>query len=308
MAPLQFGYIMAADFRRGELPGDYVDRLNRILERISGQFESAWMIDHLQFGDMSVLEGLASVAYMSALHPGLKFGNTVVCQSFRNPALLAKMAATLQFLSGGRFILGLGAGWHEEEYRAYGYEYPSNAVRVDQLEETLQIIRAMWSGEPVTFDGRHYRVYQARCEPHPEPAPPIVVGATRPRMLGLAARHADGWDISSSGPQRYERVAAQFNRACAEIGRDPSSVRRSWSGGVACAATSAAAEALAGDRFSAAAQEDDFGFVGTPEQIVRQMQSFIGLGVNQFILDFAGFPGMAGLELVLTEVLPALPS
>ncbi len=297
---------MPAELGRGKPPAAFVDDLDRVLDRMSGQFESAWTIDHLQFGDMNLLEGLTSVSYLSALHPKLKFGNTVICQSFRNPALLAKMAATLQYLSRGRFILGLGAGWHEEEYRAYGYDFASNVVRVEQLEETLQIVRAMWTGKPATFEGKHYQVHAALCEPHPDPVPPIIVGATKPRMLRLAAQHADGWDISSSGLRRYERAAANVNRACAELGRAPGSLQRSWSGGIACAATQAAAEAMAGDRFSAQASEDDFGFVGTPQQIVQQMRAFIELGVSRFILDFVDFPDMTGVDMMLNEVLPAL--
>lgn len=306
MTPVQFGFLMPADFPRGALPGDYVDSLDRALHRIRGQFESAWTIDHLQFGDMSVLEGLTLISFMAARHPELKFGNTVICQSFRNPALLAKMAATLQFLTGGRFILGLGAGWHAEEYRTYGYDFPPNSARVEQLEEALQIIRRMWSGQPATFEGKHYRVREARCEPHPSPAPPIILGATRPKMLRLAAKYADGWDVSSGGLRRYERIVQEMERACADVGRDPTGLRRSWSGGLACAATQAQAEALADGRFSATAAEDDFGFVGTPEQVIAQLQNFIALGVDRFMLDVAGFPDLTGLELVLNEVLPVL--
>lgn len=308
MPRIEFGFVMPAEFGHGQPPADYVTSLKRALERISGRFHSAWMVDHLQFGDTNLLEGLSSVAYMAALHPALRFGNIVTCQSFRNPALLAKMAATIQFLTGGRFILGLGAGWHEEEYRAYGYAFPPNAIRVEQLEEAVYIIRAMWAGEQATFVGKHYAVHEAYCEPHPDPAPPIIVGATRPKMLRLAARLADGWDISSSGLARYRRVAGEFNRACIEARRNPADIVRSWSGGLACAGTQAAAEALAGDRFSSRAEEDDFGFVGTPEQIVKQMRPFVELGVGRFILDCAGFPDLAGLDLVLHEVLPALQS
>ena len=132
----------------------------------------------------------------------LRFGNAVLCQSFRNPALLAKMAATLQFMSGGRFILGLGAGWHEEEYQAYGYEFPSAPVRVEQLEEAIQIIQIMWREETATFQGRHYQVAEARCEPRPDPIPPIMVGAFKPKMLRLAAKYADWWNVSSTSLAR----------------------------------------------------------------------------------------------------------
>src|SRR4051812_22494919 len=106
--------------RRGTVTAD----LDRALERVAGHFDSAWVVDHLQFGETEVLEGWTTLAYMAARHPQLQFGHSVICQSFRNPALLAKMGATLQLLTGGRFILGLGTGWNEEEYRAYGYPFP----------------------------------------------------------------------------------------------------------------------------------------------------------------------------------------
>src|SRR5205823_2386696 len=153
------------------------------LELVSGHFDSAWFVDHLQDGGEDLLEGFTALTYMAALHPRLKFGHSVLCQSFRNPALLAKMGATLQFMSGGRYILGIGAGWNEEEYRAYGYDFPPNRVRVEQLEGALQIIKAMWTEEKATYKGKHYKVIEAQCEPKPDPAPAIMVGAFRPKML-----------------------------------------------------------------------------------------------------------------------------
>jgi alkanesulfonate monooxygenase SsuD/methylene tetrahydromethanopterin reductase-like flavin-dependent oxidoreductase (luciferase family) len=145
----------------------------------------------------------------------------VLCQSFRNPGLLGKMAATLQYLSGGRYTLGLGAGWHAEEYAAYGYDFPPNPTRVEQLEETIQVIRALWTQSPATFKGKHYRVSGAYCHPRPSPHPPLIVGAFRPRMLRLAAQYADGWNVSSTSARAYQSLAAAFDRACAQIGRDP---------------------------------------------------------------------------------------
>lgn len=296
------------------LPADKLDKqrratfgedLNRALNLVTGHFDSAWIIDHLQFGDDDVLEGFTALAYLAALHPQLKFGHTVLCQSFRNPALLAKMGATLHFLSKGRFILGLGAGWHAEEYRAYGYDFPADRVRVKQLEETLQIIKALWTQKTATFMGEYYRVTEAYCEPKPDPTPTIMVGAFKPKMLRLTAKYADWWNVSSTGIDGYRRMAEAFKRACADVGRDPSTVRRSWGGGCACAPTQAAAEALAGDRVSSS-DDDDFGFVGTPTQVVEQMRPFIDLGVDYFMLDSSGFPKLTTLEMLINEVLPAL--
>jgi alkanesulfonate monooxygenase SsuD/methylene tetrahydromethanopterin reductase-like flavin-dependent oxidoreductase (luciferase family) len=117
MPSVQFGLFMPAESRDQRRRATYVTDLNRVLDIATGHFDSAWIVDHLQFADTDVLEGFTTLAYMAALHPHLTFGHAVLCQAFRNPALLAKMGSTLQLLSGGRFILGLGAGWNEEEYR-----------------------------------------------------------------------------------------------------------------------------------------------------------------------------------------------
>jgi alkanesulfonate monooxygenase SsuD/methylene tetrahydromethanopterin reductase-like flavin-dependent oxidoreductase (luciferase family) len=143
----------------------------------------------------------------------------------------------------------------------------------------------------------------ARCEPKPDPIPDIMLGAFKPKMLRLAARYANDWNVSSTGPVRYRAMAAEFNQACQEVGRDPGTVSRSWIGGCACADSQRQAEDLAGDRFHADNAED-FGFVGTPQQVVEQMRSFIDLGVNRFILDCQDFPATGTLERLLAQVLP----
>ena len=303
MTRIQFGFIMPADLLNQDQRRTFTEDLNRALYLVSGHFDSAWIIDHLQSGDTDLLEGFTTLSYTAALHPQLKFGHTVLCQSFRNPALVAKMAATLQFLSGGRFILGIGAGWNEEEYQAYGYDFAPARVRVEQLEETLKIIQAMWTQEKATVEGRYYRVVEARCEPRPNPVPPIMVGAFKPKMLRLTAQYADWWNVSSTGIEEYREMVKKCEQACAEVGRDPKTLRRSWGGGCACAPTEKAAQAFAGDRLNA---DNDFDFVGTPQQIIEQMRPFIALGVDYFMLDCSGFPELTTLEMLTNEVLPEL--
>jgi alkanesulfonate monooxygenase SsuD/methylene tetrahydromethanopterin reductase-like flavin-dependent oxidoreductase (luciferase family) len=273
---------------------------------VAGHFDSAWSIDQLQSGDADQLEGFTALTYMAALRPQLTFGHTVLCQSFRNPALLAQMGATLQFMSGGRFILGIGAGWNEEEYRAYCYDFPPARVRVDQLEEALQIIKVMWTEETATFEGRYYRVIEARCDPKPDPVPTIMLGAFKPKMLRLTAKYADWWNVSSTGVAGYRRMVTECERACDDVGRDGATLRRSWGGGCACAPTQEEAEAFAGDLYSAGNAYDDFAFVGTPQQLVEQRRPFIDLGVDYFMFDCGGFPKLTTLELLINEVLPAL--
>ncbi|MEJ7654395.1 MAG: LLM class flavin-dependent oxidoreductase [Chloroflexia bacterium] len=245
MGQVQFGLLVpeyALDASRRTL---YLEDVNRLLAYVKGRFDSAWFIDHLEG---HVLEGWTALTYLSALHPELRCGHSVLCQSFRNPALLAKMGATLDYLSGGRFILGIGAGSSEPEYLAYGYSFPSGGARVAELDEALHIIKAMWTQERATFEGRYHRVEEAWCEPKPEHMPTIMVGAFKPKMLRLTAKHADWWNVSSTGLGEYRRYVQEFERACDEVRRDPATVRRVWGGGCVCAPTEAGVKDLAAGR------------------------------------------------------------
>ena len=306
MTQIQFGFTMPYGARSIRRRATFVADLHRALDLVTGHFDSAWSIDHLLPDDVDMLEGFTTLTYMAARHPELTFGHTVLCQSFRNPALVAQMGATLHFLSGGRFVLGIGAGWHQEEYRAYGYEFPPAHTRVEQLEEAIQIIKAMWTEKRTTFTGRHYRVSDARCEPRPDPLPLIMIGAFRPKMLRLTAKYADWWNVSSTAVESYRRIVEECERACAEVGRDHATLRRSWCGGCVCAPTQEEVERIVRDLNSDENGVDDFDFAGTPAQVVEQMRAFIDLGIDYFMLDCGGFPNLTALELLVNEVLPAL--
>ena len=143
----------------------------------------------------------------------------MLSQSYRNPALLAKMAASLQLLTGGRFILGLGAGWHDEEYRAYGYEYPGGGVRVAQLGEAIEVIRALWTQSPATYHGTYYNVEGAYCEPRPDPPIPIMVGTNGPKALRVTARLADMWNWDGPWESVYRQPYETLQEHCRAIGR-----------------------------------------------------------------------------------------
>ena len=149
----------------------------------------------------------------------------VLGQSYRNPALLAKMAATLAQLTGGRFVLGIGAGWQEDEYLAYDFPFPSPGVRIEQMGEAIDLIRTMWTDSPATFEGRHYRVQGAYCEPRPTPLPRILVGGQGPRLMRMVAAKADAWVWD--GPLEMYRVPQErLEQSCAEIGRDIRSIHQ----------------------------------------------------------------------------------
>ena len=301
MGTIQFGLVIPSGSRDKTLSGAYMDNVRRLTELGTGHYDSAWFVDHLQFDDADLMEGWTAVTYQAALNPQFRWGHAVLCQSFRNPALLGKMAATLQYMSGGRFILGLGAGWKEDEYRSYGYEYPPAGVRVEQLDETLQIVKALWTEERATFHGKHYRVEEAWCEPKPNPLPTIMIGGAKPRMLRLIARHADWWNVSWTSIEDFRPQVEECERACAEVGRDPSTLRRTWFGGCTIGPTEEAVEELNQGRMKAGSA-----FVGTPEQVIEQMRPFVELGVDYFMLHSGGFPRLTTAELLINEVMPAL--
>lgn len=148
-----------------------VRQISNVLRRIQSTFDTAWMDDHIHPGfdfvsrDTDALECLTTIAHLATAFPRIRFGSMVICESYRNPGLTAKMAANLQLLTGGRFILGLGAGWLEEEYLAYGYEFPQASVRIAQLAETIQIIRKLWTQSPASFEGEYYHLRDAYCSP-----------------------------------------------------------------------------------------------------------------------------------------------
>jgi alkanesulfonate monooxygenase SsuD/methylene tetrahydromethanopterin reductase-like flavin-dependent oxidoreductase (luciferase family) len=168
---------------------------------------------------------------------------------------------------------------------------------VEELDEAVQIIKTLWSDGQATFVGRHNAIADAWCEPIPHPRPPIMIGGKKPRMLRLIARYADWWNVDWVGIDEYRALTKEMEVACAEVGRDPATLRRTHLGLFACAPTEETARALAGNHA---------GFIGTPAQIVEQMRPFVELGVDYFMATCLGFPDLTPVELLANEVLPAL--
>jgi len=242
--------------------------------------DTLFVPDHLLFrnaGAVVVPEGetrgmweaFTLLSALAAVTSRVTLGPFVACTSFRNPALLAKMAATLDHVSGGRLLLGLGAGWHEPEYDAFGYHFDHLAGR---FEEALGIILPLLKGEHVTFKGTYYEVDDAVIHPPgPRPnGPPIWIGAKGPRMLRLVARHADAYNtIMHATPDTLAEPFAKLDAACREVGRDPSEILK----------TAACFVALPG------AEDDPGGLIepriqGTPEQIAEQLAALHDAGVQ----------------------------
>lgn len=195
-------------------------------------FDAVWDYDHfygLVKNATPTLEGWTTLAAMGVVVRRARVGCMVTGVTYRNPAILAKMAVTVDHITGGRLNFGIGAGWHEDEHRGFGIEFPGPGTRVAMLDEALTVIRRLWTEESVSFAGRFYTLTDALCEPKPvqHPHPPIVIGGSKPKMLRVIARHADEWNMPShEGPQQWGEANVRLDEACAEVGREPGEVRR----------------------------------------------------------------------------------
>lgn len=197
-------------------------------------FESAWVFDHLYpiAGDPhgNIFESWVALSALAQMTSRIRLGSMVNGMHFRHPALTAKMAATLDVVSGGRMYLGLGAGWFQTEVDAYGLELGTMKQRMDRFEEGVDVIDSLLRNEATTFDGQYYQLGEARCEPKglQRPRPPIAIGGTgEQRTLKVVAKHAQWWDALRISPEDWLKKNEVLLKHCAAVGRDPSEITRS---------------------------------------------------------------------------------
>jgi F420-dependent oxidoreductase-like protein len=241
----------------------------------------------------------------------IRMGLLVSCNSYRNPALVAKMAATLDVLSEGRLIHGMGAGWFAGEYEGYGYDFPAVGVRLAQLDEALRVQKLLWAEERPSFSGRHYRLHEAWCSPKPlqRPHPPILIGGGGERvLLRLVARHADIWN-NGGDLAEFARKLEVLRRHCETEGRDFDAIEKSWFGNVIIDADPARARARL-ERVAAAWGTTPEGMAGralagTPEQVIERVRAYTALGVTHFVGMFGRVDDLRSTRLFAARVLPA---
>ena len=261
--------------------------------------------------DIPCLEVWTLLSALATCTETLILGPMVAAQSFRNPALAANIAASLDHVTGGRVCFGIGAGWKREEYRAYGYRFPRFATRMRELEETIEIVKRMWRDPQPSFEGEHYRIDGATCYPHPARPRgiPIWVGGASETSLRLAAKHADALNFAWSDPvdfyrEKYERL----EQLCKEMGRDHREIRRSAGLMITMAENESALEA----KLDAQQRRDDAyiryvrgqlaNIIGTPEQVAERVGEYQALGVDHFILRFHFEEEVEMMELFMSEV------
>jgi len=278
-------------------------------------FDSIWLDDHF-YGVVRPpgepqMEAWTLLAALARETHRIGIGILVTCNSYRSPALVAKMVATVDVLSGGRLIHGMGAGWYQTEYEGYGYDFQSIGVRLAQLDEALRVQKLLWTEERPSFTGRHYRLREAWCNPKPlqRPHPPVLIGGGGERvLLGLVARHADIWNNGGDVAEFTHKLGV-LRRHCEAEGRDFDAIEKSWFGNViidvdAARARSrleraAASWGLPPERMEARA------LAGTPERVLERLREYVALGVTHFIGMFGRVEDLRSTRLFAERVLPA---
>jgi len=297
MSSPTFGWVITPAARDASGAATLHDNNRRFIERIHGAFDTLWVEDHFQWNDRPIVESWTMMAYLGAQHATFKIGSLVLGQSYRNPALTAKMFATLHWLTGGRLIAGIGAGWKEDEYASYGWPFPDAKTRIEQLEDAVNIIRAMWTQSPASYSGRHYSIRNAYCEPRPMPPPPLLIaGGGEKLTLRVVARYADWMNVGFCTSDTFARKLDALRRHCADIGRDYAAIRKTYFGFVSVTPDGAVPEP----------RGDVHIVYGAPQAVVQELRKFAALGVEHFILRFVDFPKTDGVDLFLQEVLPSL--
>jgi len=309
MTKLTFGWHMPSFPVDGSDAQAFVQQITQTMDLLQPAFDSAWVDDHFwpwakfQAPDTPYMECFTTITWFAARYPTLRFASCVACQSYRTPGMLAKMVANLQLLTGGRFIFGLGAGWMEDEYHGYHYDFPKPAVRIAQLEETIQLIQALWQNNPATYAGQYYAITNAYLTPKPDPIPPLLIGGGGEQLtLKVVAKYADWWNLSGGTLDNFAHKLDVLRQHCTTIGRNYDEIVKTWdAGGIAVAETEAEAQ-----RIADASPFKNSPIVGTPAQVAAQLQRFADIGITYFIVKFLDFPATNGIELFIKEVLPLL--
>jgi len=279
--------------------GRYFDALRDVvLECEKCGYHSVWLDDHLMYRNSSILECWTTLSALSSITSRIRLGTMVSCNSFRNPALLAKMASTVDVLSNGRLELGIGAGAQELEHISYGIPFPSTRDRIDRMDEAVEVIKKMWTEEKASYSGKYYHVQEAVCEPKPrqKPHPPITIaGGGEKLTLKVTAKHADRFDWGYlPSPAVFKHKLAVLQDYCRVINRDSQEIERScWPAGQIFIHQ----EKNRKKPTNLLPETETDSFTGTPQELMLLMKQYQELGVTFFMLFFGDLPKVDSLRL-----------
>ena len=307
--PLSLG----AHVGQQNLSMDELRKLWRKLDDGGMDWISAW--DHFyesppKTSEEPHFEALATLGALAAETRHARIGCLVFYVGYRNPTLLAKAATTLDHITGGRFEIGLGAGWHIWEATAYGYAFPDIGTRLDMLDEAVQIVRRMLTEERTDFNGKHFQAVDASCLPRPvQPRLPIWVGGLgEKRTLKIAAEHADGWNAAYLSPEEFRRLNGVLEQWCEEVGRDPTQIRRAvnlaFNLGVDEVEVKRQHRQLASDWGGMAERVSGGALLCTPDQAVERLAEYRDAGVDEINIALRAPWQEEALDAYLSEVMP----
>ena len=275
-----------------------------------------WVSDFDHFyplsGDVSgpQFEGLTLLSAMAAQTERVRCGMLVLGVTYRHPAVVANMAATIDHVSGGRLELGMGAAWFEPEHDAYGIPFPRIGVRMDMLDEACHIVRGLWTQDRFSFEGKHFQLKDALCEPKPvqERLPLVIGGSGERRTLRIAAEHADIWHTGFGDRERYRHLLDVLAGHCSDVGRNPGDLRKSITFRAVLDEDEQAARERAIEVYGENPPEmiRNMLIVGTPEQCAERLKEYADMGVGDFLLGSMPPHDWQTVELVAREVAPAL--
>lgn len=295
---------------------DEVAQIAKEAERLG--FYGLWTSDHLfwdsRSGRRNCLEAWTLLTALAPVTSKLRLGTLVSCNSYRPPSILAKIASSLDHLSNGRLEFGIGAGWKELEYRAYGIPFPSIGTRLSQLEEAVQVVRLLWTQERASFSGTHYQLQEALCAPKPVQQPPRIwiAGGGEKVMLRIVAQYADGWNILlRSSVETVKRKTDILRRHCDTQKRDFSTIEKSLFLAVVLAEDekelkrreAESAQALGGRGLWASRE---LGTAGTPERLAETLRALQALGFHHFQMVFPYKQEREMLQRFAEQVVPQL--
>lgn len=294
-------------------------------------YDSLWVADHLMLGqDQAILEGWTVLAALAGSTQRAKLGMIHQGHFFRHPALVAKMAATLDQISQGRFIYFVDAGYGKAEHACYGLLYPNSfEERIEHVVDGLQVTLALWEGDgPITHEGRYFALHEAVCTPKPvqRPHPPVWFGETHPAILAACARYGQGWNTVPVGYSETARRVQLLQEACAAVGRAADEIEKSLEAQIIIARDRAELRAqlaamlalapatdpvdpglaafVAGEADALPPHLADQWLAGTPDEVSAQIRRYLEIGITHFLLWFMDAPNRAGLELFAQEVAP----
>jgi probable F420-dependent oxidoreductase len=277
-------------------------------------FDSFWVFDHFVPGPVDrhgpCLECFTTISALASITTRITLGTLVVAVAYRNPGLVGKMGAMVDQISGGRFVLGMGAGYNQYEHEMYGGTLPSKAERVRMEDEALALIRTMWTEQPASFHGRFYTLKDALTDPPPlqKPYPPILVGARGEQLaFRVVAKHADQWNTAASVDD-VRRLSAVLDERCREVGRDPATLERTAIV-LQTVAASPAGEQAAKDKLTAVFRQPFEALAprvmtGPPEAAVERLQEYIDAGITHFMFSVFAPYDLDGLRVLAERVIP----